>query len=236
MAEKSKILYVEDDESLAFLTKDNLEEYGYEIDHYADGVQAWEAFQKSYYDVCVFDVMLPLLDGFELAEKVREINSHIPIIFVTAKSMNEDKITGLKIGGDDYITKPFSIEELMLKIEVFLKRKNIVEDKKEQLTLGIFRFEPDNLSLYSDEDVNKLTQKESDLLLYLIENKNSISRRENILKKLWGENDYFLGRSMDVFISRLRKYIRPDENLKIENIHGVGFRLIDKNEASGEEE
>lgn len=225
MNNQPKILYVEDDETLAFVTKDNLEDNNYIVDHYENGKEAHEAFKKNHYDVCVFDVMLPLLDGFELAELVRQDNKEIPILFLTAKSMKEDKITGLKIGGDDYITKPFSIEELVLKIEIFLKRKHIVQPVAEKLTLGIFTFEPENLSLRSDEKSHTLTQKESDLLLYLIQNKNSIARREDILKQLWGENDYFLGRSMDVFISRLRKYLRDDETLAIENIHGVGFRL-----------
>mgnify|MGYP000229645741 CR=1 FL=1 len=223
---KAKILYVEDDETLGFLTKDNLEENGYEIDHYINGKLGLEAFEKIGYDLCVLDVMLPEMDGFELASRIREINSEIPIILLTAKSMKEDKIQGLTLGADDYITKPFSIEELILKIEVFLKRKFIAKPDKEEYEIGIFTFDYKNLKLVADGKEDNLTQKEADLLKYLIEHEGTTLRREEMLKKLWGENDYFLGRSMDVFISRLRKYLKKDPSLKIENVHGVGFRLL----------
>lgn len=229
--DNARILYVEDDEALAFVTKDSLEDNGFIVEHCSDGREAHDLFEKESFDICIFDVMLPLLDGFELAELVREKNKEIPILFLTAKSLDEDKLTGLRIGGDDYITKPFSIEELVLKIEIFLKRKNIITPTQKDIKLGKFLFEPHNLKLINGQDESKLTQKESDLLLYLIKNKNNIARREDILKELWGENDYFLGRSMDVFISRLRKYLRDDDTLKIENIHGVGFRLSNSQEA-----
>lgn len=224
--EKPRILYVEDDETLSFLTKDNLEENGYEVDHFLNGNDGLKAFNKNPYDICLFDVMLPEMDGFEIAENIRRYNDEIPILFLTAKSLKEDKIKGLQIGADDYITKPFSIEELILKIEVFLKRKYITAPKVAYDKVGNFEFDYKNLKLTSGKEEHNLTQKEADLLKLLIENQENTLRREDILKKLWGENDYFLGRSMDVFISRLRKYLKSDPNLKIENVHGVGFRLV----------
>jgi DNA-binding response OmpR family regulator len=170
--------------------------------------------------------MLPQMDGYDLAGRIRKINNQIPILFLTAKSLKEDRIHGLAIGGDDYITKPFSIEELILRIEVFLKRKYVTETDSE-LTIGDYRLDIKNLKLYHGEElVKKLTQKENDLLELLIQHYDSTLKREEILLKLWGENDYFLGRSMDVFISRLRKYLSKDPMIKIENVHGVGFRLV----------
>lgn len=225
MKEGAKILYVEDDETLGFITKDNLLENGYEIDHFSNGKDALKAFEKNYYDICLLDVMLPVMDGFTLAKEIRKLNHEVPILFLTAKSMKEDRIEGLSLGGDDYITKPFAIEELILKIEVFLRRKLIPLDEVTSFEFGRFQYDHKNLLLKKGEQSEKLTQKEGDLLKFLIENKNNIIKREEILKKLWGKNDYFLGRSMDVFISRLRKYLRQDDSIDIENIHGVGFRL-----------
>lgn len=227
MSNTAKILYVEDDETLGFVTKDNLMQNGYDVDHYEDGKLGLAAFNKNYYDLCILDVMLPEMDGYEVAEEIRKYNSEIPILFLTAKSLKEDRIHGLKLGADDYITKPFSIEELILKIEVFLKRKSISKSVQDLMTIGRFTFDHPNLKLTGDGREENLTQKEADLLKLLIENKGNTLRREQILKKLWGENDYFLGRSMDVFISRLRKYLKSDLSLKIENIHGVGFRLVE---------
>ncbi len=228
MDRKAKLLYVEDDEVLGFLTKDNLEENGYDVEWYMDGKQGLEAFEENGYDLCILDVMLPKMDGFELAKKIRDSDHEIPIIFLTAKSLKEDKIAGLKIGGDDYITKPFSIEELVLKIDVFLKRKYVIGASHSTMKIGLFTLDIDNLKLLLNGQETQMTQKEVDLLQLLIIHKNNTLRREEILKKLWGKNDYFLGRSMDVFISRLRKYLKADPKLKIENIHGVGFRLIEE--------
>ncbi len=228
METKARILYVEDDETLGFVTKDNLEQNNYDIDHYLDGQSGLKAFVKKGYDLCLLDVMLPEMDGYQLAEKIRKHNSEIPILFLTAKSMKEDRIHGLQLGADDYITKPFSIEELILKIEVFLKRKFIASPDKEKYSIGFFTLDYKNLKLIGNNSESNMTQKEADLMKLLIENKGNTLRREDILKKLWGENDYFLGRSMDVFISRLRKYIKEDDKLVIENVHGVGFRLLEK--------
>ncbi len=223
---KPHILYVEDDEVLSFVTKDNLELNGYEVTHAKDGKEAIQLFKNGTFDLCLVDVMLPEIDGFEVAENIRSRHSEIPIIFLTAKSLKEDKIKGLKIGADDYITKPFSIEELILKIKVFLKRKYITGSQELAiLKVGSYTLDHDNLQLILDDETVQMTKKEADLLKILINNKNKIVERSLILERIWGENDYFMGRSMDVFISRLRKYLKKDTTIKIENIHGVGFRL-----------
>ena len=227
MKPKAKILYVEDDEVLSFVTKDNLELNHFEVHHYLDGKSALKAFREGGFDLCLLDVMLPEIDGFSLAKEIRSRNKEIPLLFLTAKSLKEDRISGLQIGADDYITKPFSIEELILKIEIFLKRKYIssTSETYDNYAIGKFILEPANLLLKGGEEQKKLTQKEADLLQLLIEQKNKIVKRSMILERLWGENDYFMGRSMDVFISRLRKYLKSDTSVNLENIHGVGFRL-----------
>lgn len=226
--EKPHLLYVEDDESLSFVTKDNLELKGYRITHCADGKKALEVLKKEDFDLCILDVMLPEIDGFAIAEEIREHNQQVPIIFLTAKSLKEDKIRGLRLGADDYITKPFSIEELILKIEVFLKRSQVVSPESDYLhRIGQFQFDYKNLTLFTSEDERRLTQKEADLLKLFLDNRNQVLKRSTILERLWGEDDYFLGRSLDVFISRLRKYLKQDPDIRIENIHGVGFKLVD---------
>ena len=216
----------EDDESLSFVTRDNLQLSGYRITHCADGKTALELIRQEEFDLCILDVMLPEIDGFTLAEEIRKFNPHVPIIFLTAKSLKEDKLHGLKIGGDDYITKPFSIEELVLKIEIFLRRRTITQPSDRQIyRIGNYSFDYRNLELSTPEKSKTLTQKEADLLKLFAENPNQVLKRSDILKQVWGDDDYFLGRSLDVFISRLRKYLRADDTLKVENIHGVGFRL-----------
>ncbi|MBT8189530.1 MAG: response regulator transcription factor [Saprospiraceae bacterium] len=223
---KEHILYVEDDEVLSFVTKDNLELNGYKVTHAKDGKEAINYFKKDSFDLCLVDVMLPEVDGFAVAREIRSRHSQIPIIFLTAKSLKEDKLKGLKLGADDYITKPFSIEELLLKIEIFLKRRYITGSQDMPvLKAGNYELDHDNLKLFYDEECTQLTKKEADLLKLLINNKNKIIERSTILERIWGENDYFMGRSMDVFISRLRKYLKKDDSISIENIHGVGFRL-----------
>ncbi len=223
---KAHLLYVEDDESLSFVTRDNLELQGYQITYSEDGLKALELIKNQSFDLCILDVMLPEVDGFALAEAIRQKDKEVPIIFLTAKSLKEDKIRGLRLGGDDYITKPFSIEELILKIEIFLKRSKFSGPiQSDSFNLGAYNFNYKNLNLKLGEQEKTLTQKEADLLKYLIENKNEVLKRSDILENIWGEDDYFMGRSLDVFISRLRKYLKKDEQLKIENIHGVGFRL-----------
>lgn len=225
--EKPRILYVEDDESLSFVTKDNLELEGYKVTHCTDGKKALELLGDKDFDLCILDVMLPEVDGFTVASKLRTFNQEIPILFLSAKSMKDDRIAGLRYGGDDYITKPFSIEELILKIEIFLKRRKIGNPGNSlRFQLGEFQFDYKNLLLIHQGKERRLTQKEADLLLLFQKNKNRVLPRPTILEQIWGENDYFLGRSLDVFISRLRKYLRDDPSIRIENIHGVGFKLI----------
>lgn len=226
---KAHLLYVEDDESLGFVTRDNLELNGYQITHCVDGKAALETLKNQKFDLCILDVMLPGIDGFTVAEEIRKVDLQVPIIFLTAKSLKEDKIYGLKLGADDYITKPFSIEELILKIDVFLRRSKFSNTfSTHYFKIGEYDFDYKNLALTFESSTKTLTQKEADLLKYFIENKNQVLKRSSILESLWGEDDYFLGRSLDVFISRLRKYLKQDESLKIENIHGVGFRLLEK--------
>ncbi len=223
---KPRLMYVEDDDVLSFITKDSLEEKGFEIYHYPDGEAAFNAFKNQGFDLCIIDIMLPKMDGYTLAEKIREIDYEIPIIFLTAKSLKEDKIKGLTIGADDYLTKPFSMEELILKLQIFLKRKKVVKTDSEQIyNIGKYIFNHTYLTLIIGDVQKRLTQKEADLLLFLFENKSKLIKRSEVLNKIWRQDDYFAGRSMDVFISRLRKYLSEDENIEIENIHGVGFKF-----------
>ena len=219
------LLYVEDDESLSFVTRDNLELQGYRITYCPDGGSAMKKIKEENFDLCILDVMLPDVDGFAIAQEIRKTNIEVPIIFLTARSLKEDKIQGLKIGADDYITKPFSIEELLLKIQVFLKRSKVFHTAEKENKLGGYLFDYKNLSLRHGVNNKMLTQKEADLLNLFSLNQNLVIKRSEILEKIWGEDDYFMGRSLDVFISRLRKYLKDDESIKIENIHGVGFRL-----------
>lgn len=223
---KAKILYVEDDESLSFITKDQLEMESYAVTHCNNGKDGWAAFKKSDFDLCLLDVMLPQMDGFELARKIRGVSKHVPIIFLTAKSMQEDKMEGFLLGGDDYVTKPYSFEELKMRIEVFLRRKKIIEEApKEALEIGKFSFDYSNLDLSINGTSKGLTQREADILYYLAKRPNQVIRRSDILEDIWGKDDYFYGRSLDVFISRLRKYLSDDPALSIENVHSVGFKL-----------
>lgn len=225
---RARILYAEDDETLSFITKDHLELQGYEIRHCGDGKKTIDEFNSDQFDLVILDVMLPGMDGFSIAEAIRKKNQQIPIIFLTAKSQKDDRIQGLKLGGDDYLTKPFSIEELILKIEIFLRRSRVFEmptTEVEQM-VGIYKYIPQEYQLILNDKVRILTQRESELLSYLLKNKNKVIKRSSILETLWGEDDYFMGRSLDVFISRLRKYLGEDPSIKIDNIHGIGFKFI----------
>jgi len=205
-----------------------LELNGYRVTYCENGKTAAEAIKLNDFDLAIMDVMLPDIDGFALTELIRKYNTQVPILFLTAKSLKEDRIKGLRLGADDYITKPFSIEELLLKIDIFLRRSRIVTTTSPSfLSIGRYLLDHKNLLLKYEEDARNLTQKEADLLKLLIENKNEVIKRSYILETLWGEDDYFLGRSLDVFISRLRKYLNNDPIIKIENIHSVGFRLKD---------
>ena len=224
-----RILYTEDDETLAFLTKDNLEQNNYTITHCNDGETALEIFRNNIFDICILDIMMPKIDGFELATAIRKLNIDIPIIFLSAKTLKEDRIKGLRLGADDYLVKPFSIEELLLKIEIFLKRsqKNNFEERN-SYTVGKYRFDTKNYLLFTADEKINLTERESELLKLFLEHQNVVLKREEILKILWGDDDYFMGRSLDVFISRLRKILANENEISIENLHGIGFRFSTK--------
>ncbi|MDP2890934.1 MAG: response regulator transcription factor [Bacteroidota bacterium] len=223
-----KILLVEDDKTLNFIVRDNLEQAGYVVTSVEDGEAGLKIFEPGKFSLCLLDVMLPKKDGFTLAKEIREMDDHVPIIFLTARSMTEDRIAGLTIGGDDYITKPFSMEELLLKIRIFLKRTlpaNEPTTDQHYYKLGHFNFYFDSLILDANGERKTLTYKEAELLRYFCDNPNKVLSRSDILKKVWGSDDYYLGRSLDVFISRLRKYLGSDESIKILNLHGIGFRF-----------
>lgn len=223
---KKRILYVEDDETLAFLTADNLEQH-FNVTHCNNGKQAFETFCTEYFDLCVLDIMLPDMDGFEIATEIRKRNQEIPIIFLSAKTLKEDRIKGLKLGADDYLVKPYSIEELILKIEIFLNRSQKQTEKtNKNYTIGSFIFQPENYILIKDNQTTTLTERESGLLLLFLDNVNTVLKREKILISLWGNDDYFSGRSLDVFISRLRKIFKEETQVRIENIPRVGFKLV----------
>jgi DNA-binding response OmpR family regulator len=224
--EKINILLAEDDVNLGFVVRDNLEQHGFFVDLCKDGESAFQHFRENKYHICILDVMMPLLDGFSLAAKIRESDRQIPILFLTAKTLKEDKIQGFMLGGDDYITKPFSIEELIFRIQVFLKRSHYQPIEYDgQIVIGNYVFDPKNLHLTCDNDERVLTQMEANILYYLYKRKDEVVRRNDILKTIWGDDDYFMGRSLDVFISRLRKYLSSDHRVQIANVHGVGFKL-----------
>jgi DNA-binding response OmpR family regulator len=224
---KGKILLAEDDRNLAFVIKDNLQDEGFEVIHASDGEAAWQQFQKNVFDICLLDVNMPLRDGFSLAKKIRAESDMIPILFITAKSLEEDRIKGFNTGADDYITKPFSIKELVLRINVFLRRsKKLRSDVLEEYQIGKLKFAYNEMKIYvSSDEVISLTQREADLLRFFAQHINKILKREEVLLNVWGKDDYFLGRSMDVFITKLRKHFKADPNVVLETIHGIGFRL-----------
>jgi DNA-binding response OmpR family regulator len=223
---KVKVLLAEDDLSLGYVIKDNLVDAGYEVVLCPDGQSAIDKFDKNEFNICLLDVMMPNKDGFAVAKKIRQHSDMIPIIFLTARSMEEDKIKGFQSGADDYITKPFSIQELLMRMEVFLRRtRKMHSEKTIFFTIGHLQFSYTDLKLTIDKDVFNLTQKEADLLKFLCEHSNRILKREEVLLNVWGKDDYFLGRSMDVFITKLRKYFKADPEVNLETIHGVGFRF-----------
>lgn len=222
---KINILLAEDDHNLGLLLIDYLETEGYDVKLCKDGEAALKAFQHNQFDLCLLDVMMPKMDGFSLAKGIRLQNKKIPIIFITAKSLKEDKLKGYDLGADDYITKPFDEEELLWKIKAVIRRipddKN--ENKEEISSIGKYSFHFNNQSLTIAGKIKRITEKESDILNYLSTHRNKIIKREEMLEDLWGKNDYFFGRSLDVFITKIRKYLKEDPDLSIENVFGVGF-------------
>jgi len=224
------VLLVEDDLNLGFVIQDHLRNEGYQVDLEKDGFAGFQKFYNQAFDLCILDVMLPKKDGFTLAEDIRKIDQQVPILFLTAKSMTEDKIKGFKLGADDYLTKPFSFDELDLRIKAIMKRAKPAEDEssndRDVFELGQFTFDYKNLSLDHADEKRILTKKEAELLRMLCLHRDQVLTREMALTMVWGSDDYFLGRSMDVFITKLRKYLKLDERIKIMNVHGVGFKLI----------
>jgi DNA-binding response OmpR family regulator len=224
---KVRILLAEDDENLGMLLREYLQARNFEADLFGDGEKAFRSFEKNHYDICILDIMMPVKDGFTLAKEIRMINSDIPIIFLTAKSMKEDVIEGFRIGADDYITKPFSMEELIFRIEAILRRtKNEGADKQTVFKLGNYTFDSSRQLLLRGTEERKLTTKESELLRLLCLNKNRILERNFALKSIWMDDTYFNARSMDVYITKLRKYFKDDPAVQIMNIHGKGYKLI----------
>lgn len=223
----AKILLVEDDTNLGFLLLEFLETNGFDVKLYRDGISGLNGFKSSDFDFCILDVMMPLMDGFTLAEKIRQMNKLVPIIFLTARSMKEDKLKGFRIGIDDYITKPFDEEELLFRIQSILKRVNPDQEEKNNLIyqLGKVEFDVNNQMIKIENDSKRLTSKESKILAILAKSKNNLVKRDNIMKEVWGETDYFIGRSLDVFISKLRKHLQAEPKIKIETIPTVGIIL-----------
>jgi len=231
MENKIKILLVEDDTNLGFVIQDTLKKEGYDVHLCLDGVEGLKKFNTTQFHLCVFDVMMPKKDGFTLAQDIRRQNLSIPILFLTAKAEMEDKIEGLKVGGDDYITKPFNTEEFLLRVKALIRRSNPdLENKVEtQLKIGTMLFDTENFKLiHKDKTEQKLTKKEAKILSLLVQYKGKVLPRDIVLNAVWGQDDYFVGRSLDVFITKIRKYLKVDENVKINNIHGVGFKLEEK--------
>ncbi len=219
--ERPKILLAEDDLHLGILLVDYLENEGFEVKLCKDGELALKAFQVGRFDLCLLDVMMPKLDGFSLAKGIRLKDKKIPLIFITAKALKEDKLKGYGLGADDYITKPFDEEELLWKIKAIIRRSPA--SITEMISLGEYIFDFHNQSLRLGEKTKRITEKERDIIHYLFNHRNQVIKREAMLEELWGENDYFLGRSLDVFITKIRKYLKEDPSIHIENVFGVGF-------------
>ncbi|MDR0659836.1 MAG: response regulator transcription factor [Prevotellaceae bacterium] len=224
---KANVLLAEDDENLGVLLREYLKAKGYETDLYPDGDSAFKGFQSKTYDICILDVMMPKKDGFTLAKEIRQLNTSIPVIFLTAKSMKEDLVEGFSSGADDYMTKPFSIEELLLRVEAVLRRtRGDNVSNQDVFAIGIYTFNATKQTLTNGEHEQKLTAKESELLKYLCFNRNGILDRNFALRTIWNDDSYFNARSMDVYITKLRKYMKDDPSIQIINIRGKGFKLI----------
>jgi two-component system, OmpR family, response regulator len=223
------ILLAEDDLNLGELLSNFLKSKGYSVDLTRNGKLAFERFNQKKFDFCIFDVMMPEMDGFTLAKEIRELDKKVPILFLTAKAMKEDKLEGFAIGADDYLTKPFSMEELLARITAISRRADIGEtSKEEKYQVGKIAYEPTYRILHLTEGKKKLTTKENQLLHLLVKNKNEILDRQATLRAIWGDDNYFNGRSMDVYIAKIRKLLREDPNIEIMNVHGKGFKLVIK--------
>jgi len=221
----AKIMLVEDDPNLGYVINDYLTFKGYKTTLFEDGEKAWQAFAELPFDICVLDIMLPNKNGFELLKAIRNSNAEIPVLFISARALDEDKITGLRLGADDYIVKPFSVEELHLRIEVFLNRPKKVQSLETVVQIGAYGFDYLNHQLNSAYGSLKITHKEAQILKLLYTHLNQTVERDTILQLIWGDTDYFMGRSLDVYLSRLRKYMQDDPSVDIVNVYGVGFKL-----------
>ncbi len=227
MGENLTILLCEDDENLGMLLREYLSAKGYNAELYSDGEAGFKAFARNKYDLCVLDVMMPKMDGFALAQEIRKVNSEVPIIFLTAKTLKDDVLAGFKLGADDYITKPFSMEELTFRIEAILRRVNGKKNKDNTMyQIGRFTFDTQKQLLTIDGKQTKLTTKESELLALLCVHANEMLQRDFALKAIWTDDNYFNARSMDVYITKLRKHLKEDESIEIINIHGKGYKLV----------
>jgi len=229
MKEQKSILLAEDDADFGSILKQYLEIYGFTIEWAKDGKEALELFKKGDFDICVLDVMMPKMDGFTLAEKIINSNPEMPFIFLTARKMKEDKLKGLQLGADDYIVKPFEADELVLRLNNIIKRssRTVVSEKSENeiISIGNYQFDTHRLELKINDTIQRVTEKEAALIQFLFEHKNQLLKREDILKAVWKNDDFFSGRSMDVFISRLRKYFKEDATISIESSRGLGLEF-----------
>ena len=227
MENKQRILLCEDEESLGMLLREYLQAKGYDAELYLDGEAGYRAFMKGHFDMCLFDVMMPKMDGFTLAKEIRLINQDIPIIFLTAKNLKDDILDGFKVGADDYLTKPFSMDELVFRMEAILRRvKGKTKKIQTVYQLGKYIFDTQRQSLTIGDEIAKLTTKECELLALLCAHSNQVLERELALKTIWIDDNYFNARSMDVYITKLRKHLRADPRIEINNVHGKGYRLI----------
>jgi len=227
MGKQKSILLAEDDDNLGQLLQTFLKAKGYQVELARNGKHAYEKYTDGHFDFCIFDVMMPEMDGFTLAKEVRLIDPKIPILFLTAKAMKEDKLEGFESGADDYMTKPFTMEELLARIEAILRRSGSSDNEENEMQqIGNIQYEPVSRILHLKEEDKKLTTKEGQLLHLLCKNRNEVLDRQAALRAIWGDDNYFNGRSMDVYIAKLRKLLKEDERIEILNIHGKGFKLI----------
>ncbi len=225
--EKQRILLCEDEESLGMLLREYLQAKGYDAELYLDGESGYKAFVKGHFDMCLLDVMMPKMDGFSLAREIRIINQEVPIIFLTAKNLKDDILEGFKLGADDYLTKPFSMDELVYRMEAIMRRVRGKNQKVQTVyQIGKFTFDTQRQILSFGDKQTKLTTKESELLALLCSHSNEVLERELALKTIWIDDNYFNARSMDVYITKLRKHLRADDRIEINNVHGKGYRLI----------
>ena len=220
------VLFAEDDVNLGKVLTTYLTKKGFEIDHANNGESAYEKFCTGSYDICIIDVMMPLMDGFTLAQEIRKLDKRIPIIFLTAKNLQEDMIKGLSIGGDDYITKPFAIDVLLARIQALLRRTTPEKEEDSVIELSSITFNKKRQTLTINGEETKITTREAELLTMLLEKKNDVLERGYALKKIWGDDSYYNARNMDVYITKLRKYFKSEPAIQIINVHGIGFKFV----------